>query len=408
MILAGDFISKNLKVRLPKEFGGQLVLANLEGPICADGLPRSNKVGVCLHTKREMFECSECSNVRMCGGVKFAFSLANNHMMDFQEEGLRQTEEFLVARNIPFAGAGADEAEARKPMILEENGKRIAVFSCCERQFGMATADSAGCAEKGVWLYSAVREIKKIGVADRVIVSCHAASEFCPWPSPDLRAFYHSLVDAGADIIHGHHAHVPQGWEVYKGCPIFYGLGNFVVDPARWGGNHNQLWSLVVCVQMNSDKVHFEVKACSLMREGDEIGTALSELSEDQARYVALANEGLKTDAMLESVWQEASCRLYPRLYSQCLRAVPVANRKLSMRDRLRKLMFVALDLGAVFLGCERVSSRSRHYGKVLYNYLNCESHVEMMRTALGVHLGVLPDRRNERTKEMADAILKK
>lgn len=78
------------------------------------------------------------------------------------------------------------------------------------------------------------------------------------------------------------------------------------------------------------------------------------------------------------------------------------------MRDRLRKLMFAALDLGVVALGRECVSSCSRYYGKVLYNYLNCESHVEMMRSALGVHLGVLPDRRNERTKEMADAILKK
>ena len=46
MILVGDFILKNLNVRLPGEFKGQLVLANLEGPVCAAGLPRSNKVGV--------------------------------------------------------------------------------------------------------------------------------------------------------------------------------------------------------------------------------------------------------------------------------------------------------------------------------------------------------------------------
>ena len=122
MILAGDFIPKNLNVHLPDEFKDCLVLANLEGPICDDSLSKSSKVGFCLHSNGE--------KLRSWGVERFAFSLANNHMMDFGEEGLRQTKAALASLSIPFAGAGVNEEEARQPMILEENGKRIAVFSC--------------------------------------------------------------------------------------------------------------------------------------------------------------------------------------------------------------------------------------------------------------------------------------
>ena len=105
--------------------------------------------------------------------------------------------------------------------MLEENGCKIAVLCCCERQFGIAHDNIAGCAEMGVWLYGAIREIKQTKSADYIIVSCHAASEFSPWVSPKLRSFYHSLVEAGADCIHGHHSHVPQGYEVYNTVQYF-------------------------------------------------------------------------------------------------------------------------------------------------------------------------------------------
>ena len=226
MILVGDFIPQEKQVILPAEFNGKLILANLEGPICNAGLPVSDKVGICLRTT--------LSDGLLDTIKTFAFSLANNHLMDFREEGLCQTKRTLSKYGIPFAGAGMCMEEARKPMILVEEGKRIAVFSCSERQFGMATGNSSGCAERGVWLYSAIKDIKETGGADFVIVSCHSASEYSPWVAPDLRYFYHSLIDAGADCIHGHHAHVPQGYEEYKGRPIFYGLGNFVMNPVMW------------------------------------------------------------------------------------------------------------------------------------------------------------------------------
>jgi uridine kinase len=217
MYLTGDFIPEERSFKLP-DFSNEYVLSNLEGPICSATIDKGIKVGV--HLRSSPFELKG----------KWAFALANNHIMDYGYDGLKQTREFLESIGIRYCGAGSTQEESRKPIILEESGCKIAVFSCCEKQFGITGESTPGCAEMGTWLYTSVRDIKQAKKVDYVIVSCHAASEFSPWVSPTLRSFYHSLIDIGVDVIHGHHSHVPQGYEVYKDRPIFYGLGNFVVD----------------------------------------------------------------------------------------------------------------------------------------------------------------------------------
>jgi poly-gamma-glutamate synthesis protein (capsule biosynthesis protein) len=398
MLLVGDFIPKSLKVQLPEHFGRELVLANLEGPVCAEGLPVSNKVGECLHTTP--FDIPG----------QWAFALANNHMMDFQEEGLRQTRDFLSAKGYAFAGAGDTEEEARKPMFLEEDGKRIAVFSCCERQFGVATPDSAGVAAMGVWLYEAIRSVKARGEADFVIVSCHAASEFCPWPAPQLRDFYHSLVDAGADVIHGHHAHVPQGWETYKDKPIFYGLGNFVVNVDDWGDFPHYRWSYVATVHFEGQQAVWSVEPFSLFSKN---GTILCQRLDDELQkivdqYAVAVNFPFESDGQVEACWQEAACRLYPSLYEQPLRATSCGSRRLSPRQRVRKLFFAGGDILRALVGREITTNRSIYYAKALYNLFNCPSHVELIQTALGVQTGVIPDLRTPETAHAADELLLK
>ena len=399
MILVGDFIPKSFAVLLPDKFKRQIVLANLEGPICSDGLIPSGKVGICLHTtySKEILDAVD----------NFAFSLANNHQMDYCEEGLRQTILFLKEHRIPFAGAGACEVDARKPMILTENGKRIAVFACCERQFGMATDSTSGCAAMGVWLYDAIRDVKASNVADYVVVSSHAASEFSPWISPSLHDFYHSLIDVGADCIHGHHAHVPQGFEEYKGKPIFYGLGNFVVDPSSWFGNPNYLWSLAVSLNFGDKGVEWHLTPYGLSSDAREI--VVSEVDKkangDIDEYIANANAQFASRDNLFACWQEASCRLYYRIYARNFRPPAVDKVRIPFRDRLRLVYFACNELWRAVIGQERPTKQSLFYGKVFYNLFNCQSHVDMSRTAMGVHVGATPDLRTENTSRLADAL---
>lgn len=379
MHLVGDVVPQHTIPKL-KNFGDGVVLANLEGPVCSDGLPPVDKVGQHLHSMP--FDIP----------ANWAFSLANNHIMDYGEKGLSESFRFLQSKGCKFAGAGNSEKEARSPMWLSESGKRIAVFSCCERQFCVALKDMPGVAEKGLWLLSAIRKAKTDG-ADFVVVSCHAGSEFSPFVNPRLRAFYHILVDAGADVIHGHHSHVPQGWESYRGRPIFYGLGNYVVDRQDWLGNPHYGWSITVDVDF-----HGNVPTWTVSFSG--------ELPTDHRDYIHAINSGFDEPLLLEALWQETAVRLYTWLYEQNLRAASVIRHRLTLRDRLRKLYFVLGDIKRILTGRELPTCKSKFYAKVLYNFINCESHSNAISTAIGVMCGVEKDLRSERSCRYVDKFL--
>ena len=85
----------------------------------------------------------------------------------------------------------------------------------------IAYADSA-------WLYPAIRRLKASGAADFVVVSIHAGTELSDGPDEPLRQFLEGAVDAGADLCLGHHPHVLQPVEWYRGKPIAYSMGNFI------------------------------------------------------------------------------------------------------------------------------------------------------------------------------------
>ena len=246
MVLVGDVVPQDSQFESP-DFGNDLVLANLEGPVCRDGLSPIEKVGSHLHSAPF--------------GLKgrWAFTLANNHLMDFKVEGMHETIAFLRGQGFSFGGAGENVAEARRTLWLSESGKTIAVICCCEHQFGFAGPNIPGVAAQGSWVLDSIRFARAQG-ADIVIVSSHAGSESTKLVSPRMQALYHDWIDAGADVIHGHHAHVPQGWEVYKGKPIFYGLGNFIVKNDDWSDNKDQLWSLVVKIDVSGDMLQWWVK----------------------------------------------------------------------------------------------------------------------------------------------------
>ena len=95
--------------------------------------------------------------------------------------------------------------------------------------------------------------------------------------------------------------------------------------------------------------------------------------------------------------------KLYHRLYEQNLRIASVERVRLSVRDRLRKILFAAGDIIRALLGRELPTTRSKFYGRVVYNFFNCESHVDMISTALGVLTGSVKDERGKLTGELEE-----
>jgi hypothetical protein len=158
-------------------------------------------------------------------------SIANNHIGDAGSTGIIETRKNLAANGIKSAGAGANLAQARQPAILSAGGIKVAIlgYDTIAHVYG-ATATKAGSAQLSPRVVRADVAAARRAGADLVIVYPHWGTEYDPTPFAGQRALAHSIIDAGADIVIGNHAHWAGAMEIYKGRPIWYALGNFVFD----------------------------------------------------------------------------------------------------------------------------------------------------------------------------------
>jgi len=179
-----------------------------------------------------------------------AVSMAGNHMMDCGVPGLIETIAGLDRNGIVHAGAGMSLSEARKPGLIRAGGRTIALLSynCVGPELCWAAADRPGCAYVHVRAddggasrpQATLRDIDQTSLAameadvasaraqaDMVVVALHKGITHRPATLAQYeRPLAHAAILAGADIVAGHHAHITQGIEIFKGKPIFHGLGN--------------------------------------------------------------------------------------------------------------------------------------------------------------------------------------
>ncbi len=198
-------------------------------------------------------------------------SLASNHAMDWGPEPVLDTCELFHGMGKHVIGAGKNEEEARRPALVERNGVKIAFLAYCSV---LRDGQAAGPTKVGVApmrahthyvpqdfqpaspptiisvpyeddlaaLQNDVRAAKKI--ADVVVVSLHWGIRLVPKTLGTYQPpIAHAAIDAGADLILGHHSHVPKAVEVYKGKVCFYSIGNFLTNgsqrkPFEW----NLMW----------------------------------------------------------------------------------------------------------------------------------------------------------------------
>ena len=158
--------------------------------------------------------------------------LANNHSMDYGEQGLQGTLRLLRASGLSSAGVVMAAAETLNPFVVEVCETSIAVLNISEGEEGLSRDGKTGVAGFNVpdikQQLSALRR-----QYDIVIVIAHAGREFIPFPPPYIQSAYRGLIDAGADAVIAHHPHVAQGVEIYQGKAIAYSLGNFVFERGR-------------------------------------------------------------------------------------------------------------------------------------------------------------------------------
>ena len=186
-----------------------LTLVNLEGPLT---LAEEAREGQVYSIKGD----PEYVNILTAGSVE-AVSMGNNHMMDYLQQGKDDTVKMLNETGIIYA--------CEKTVgIYETKGVRIGMISVNEVSQGYLVEDTI---QKGI------AELQEDGV-DLILVSCHWGVEREYYPEDYQKLLGEKCIDWGADLVIGHHPHVLQGIDEYKGKYIIYSLGNFC-----FGANRN-------------------------------------------------------------------------------------------------------------------------------------------------------------------------
>lgn len=228
--------------------GGDLVVGHVETPYTLRGTELQSDIPA---------EAADPAKIGALARAGFhAASLAGNHVYDRGAEGIEDTVAALTENGIAAFGAGPNLAAARKPAILERGGRKFGFLSynCVGPKDSWASASKAGCAfihvlshyeQEGanpggpplVYTFATPDSLDAMqddiarlrAEVDVLVVALHKGLVHTPtmlamYERPVARA----AIDAGADIVIGHHPHISRGIDFYKGKPIFHGLGNFV------------------------------------------------------------------------------------------------------------------------------------------------------------------------------------
>ena len=213
----------------PSLSSADVAIVNLEMAITERGEP---------YDKEFVFRAPGSAALTLAGAGIDVVSLANNHILDFGSVGLEDTISVLDEVGILRPGAGANNAEAYAPRVLVlDNEIRVAFVSASAIIPG---GFSAGAERPGIadakWAIPRVLAAVRAAASgnDVVVVSIHWGVERATCPSQDQRGLAQQLIEAGANLILGHHPHVLQPIETFDRTVIAYSLGNFAWHP-RYG-----------------------------------------------------------------------------------------------------------------------------------------------------------------------------
>ncbi len=234
-VMIGRTVNDILSTAPPKYIWGDLLsllhssdfnLVNLEAALTHN-----------VHTLPKRFNFkSDPRNVQaLLEGAIHAVNLANNHVLDYSEEGLVETLETLNKAHIQHVGAGKNSIEAMAPAIFQCRDLKIGVIGCTDNEeTWQASALRSGTFYLEVGDLDTIREpiLNLRSQVDLMILSIHWGPNMMERPTDEFKEFAHKLIDAGVDIIHGHSAHLFQGVEVYNRKLILYDTGDFVDDYA--------------------------------------------------------------------------------------------------------------------------------------------------------------------------------
>ncbi len=202
-----------------------LTFINLEGPISARGTNQGSQYSF-------RFEPVGTINALQFAGVDIV-NLANNHIWDWGKQALLDTFDVLEKAPMGYTGAGRDIQQANLASIGLVGDTKVALmgYTTLYPKSLEATEEGPGISSfSDIYAKALIEDVRRTHGAEVVVISMHWGEEYATSSSAQQQQIAHALIDAGADLIIGHHPHVVQEIEEYKGKYIVYSLGNFVFD----------------------------------------------------------------------------------------------------------------------------------------------------------------------------------
>jgi len=324
-------------------------IVNYESPVVLGNYAPIKKCGPNLSSTKNAVEAIRYAGFKMV-------TLANNHILDFGPEALRDTVKTCNEYEIDTVGVGNDLSEASKIFYKTINNKILAIINCCEHEFSIATANSAGANPLNpIQQYYKIKEAKEN--ADYVLVIVHGGHEHFQLPSPRMVETYRFFVDAGADAVVNHHQHCFSGYEYYNGKPIFYGLGNFCFERE---GKVNTLWNTGLLLELQFDDGQIQFNMYPYFQCN---GSPTIKLMDDTSQFekdISAINSIISDNSLLIE-----KCNKFYKSRKKAIKLIfEPYNNKI-----LRKLYY--LDILPSFYNKKKV---------IVENYINCESHRDILQ----------------------------
>jgi hypothetical protein len=226
-------------------------------------------------------------------------SIANNHSIDLKEAGLRKAISNIKEYEMLYVGAYTSSEDKEKERIVEVDGIRIGILSYTQNTNGNPIPRGKEYLVSITELNQMQEEIGHLrGLVDVLVVSMHWGMEYQLTPSQGQQEIARFIVDAGADIIFGHHPHVLQMYEEIGKTKVFYSLGNFYsaqqFDSTNIGG----------IARVSMDHMKFAGKQYIGMGKAAFFPTAVKR--DDKKRYVVVPLKGAGLDGMYNDSWVQS------------------------------------------------------------------------------------------------------
>lgn len=338
---------------LPELEQADLCIANLECPLIETSSP-------ILKTGPVFGEPSACIHGIRAAGIN-VLGLANNHILDHGSLGLRNTLQVCARAGIDTVGAGENLAAARRLLIRNLNGLRVAIMAVAEHEFSIATQDSAGANPLDVIEF--VRNVKRNRDAfDYLIVLLHGGDEFLV-PSPRIKNTCRFMIETGANAVIVQHPHTLGGYEEYQGGHIVYGQGALIMDEAIYRNLKSFHEGFLVKLLIAADRSS-KMEVVPFVQSDPAPGARRMEKEKERdfRRMLEEKSNAIQNDALVEKQWVEFCQKAKHGYISSLLGHNRILN-KLNTRGAVAK-----------FLYGRRALLRTR-------NIVCCETHREAIET---------------------------